>query len=89
MVDLLSLHWEILIGLGVPAATGMVFWARKEWHKSICFKLMKARLDGLEAEAAEGKLEHKELRSGMRDIHGRQNEIDKNVHRIMGHLGIE
>ena len=75
------LQIEIILALGLPAVSALVFAIRHFWLKEKCFHLMKMRQDAQEKITERGQKEHKE-------IFGRLNDLDKNMATLAGKMDI-
>ena len=75
-------HLEVFVGIGLPMIGAMIFIIRHFWIKTKCFYLLEHRLEQLEEETRKGKETHK-------DIYEKLNEVNENLHLIMGKLDID
>lgn len=86
MTTFLGIQVEIFAGILIPAASaaGVAIWQIiKFFHnKEICFTLLKQKVEAQEQETEDGHETHK-------DLYSKVDSLTKNIHLIMGHLGIE
>lgn len=86
MSDFLGIQVEIFAGILIPLATaaGVIIWRAMVYfhNKEICFQLLKQKVEQLDSIAGRSTGTHK-------DLYERVDSIERNLHLIMGRMGID
>jgi hypothetical protein len=86
MSDFLGIQVEIFAGILIPLGTaaGVAIWRTLVYfhNKELCFQLLKAKVEQLSGIADKSTNTHS-------DLYKRVDSIEKNLHLIMGRMGIE
>lgn len=82
MTEGIFIQWEILVGLGLPAAAVSVAVIRLLWNKSKCFVILKQKVEQL-TEHDEGSGETHS------DLYDKVNKIERNLFHLMGRMDVD
>jgi hypothetical protein len=86
MSEFLGIQVEIFAGILIPLGTaaGVIIWRAMVYfhNKELCFQLLKQKVEALDSVASKSTGTHK-------DLYDRVDAIERNLHLIMGRMGIE
>ena len=78
----ISIQWEIVTAVGIPAVIAAIGIIRYFWKKEQCFVTMKHKIDEL-AKSDEGSNDTHS------DLYSKMNRIERNLFHLMGKLEVK
>ena len=81
MAEGLFIQWEVLIGIGIPAAAASVAVIRHLWNKSKCFIILKQKVEQLTSHDEGASNTHS-------DLYDKVNKIERNLFHLMGKMNV-